>query len=60
MGLRKTKLQENGESNNAELHALYSVPEIIRNLKSRRLTWAGHVSPHEAIQNCTQNFSGKT
>ena len=28
---------------NSELHALYSSPKIIRNLKSRRLGWAGHV-----------------
>ena len=27
-----------------ELHALYSSPNIIRNLKSRRLSWAGHVA----------------
>ncbi|KAJ4432304.1 hypothetical protein ANN_20923 [Periplaneta americana] len=29
---------------NAELHALYSSPDIIRNMKSRRLRWAGHVA----------------
>ena len=29
---------------NAELHALYSSPNIIRNLNSRRLIWAGHVA----------------
>ncbi|KAJ4450954.1 hypothetical protein ANN_02389 [Periplaneta americana] len=29
---------------NAELHALYSSPDIIRNIKSRRLRWAGHVA----------------
>ena len=29
---------------NAELHALYSSPNIIRNFKSRRLRWAGHVA----------------
>ncbi|KAJ4431821.1 hypothetical protein ANN_20426 [Periplaneta americana] len=29
---------------NAELHALYSSPDIIRNIKSRRLRWAGHVT----------------
>ena len=29
---------------NAELHALYSSPNIIRSLKSRRLRWAGHVA----------------
>ncbi|KAJ4444040.1 hypothetical protein ANN_05829 [Periplaneta americana] len=29
---------------NAELHALYSSPDIIRNIKSRRLRWVGHVA----------------
>ncbi|KAJ4428052.1 hypothetical protein ANN_24066 [Periplaneta americana] len=29
---------------NTELHALCSSPEIIRNIKSRRLRWAGHVA----------------
>ena len=29
---------------NVELHALYSSPNIIRNLKSRRLRWAGHIA----------------
>ncbi|KAJ4430807.1 hypothetical protein ANN_19398 [Periplaneta americana] len=29
---------------NAELQALYSSPDIIRNIKSRRLRWAGHVA----------------
>ncbi|KAJ4434206.1 hypothetical protein ANN_22754 [Periplaneta americana] len=29
---------------NTELHALYSSPDIIRNIKSRRLRWAGHVA----------------
>ena len=28
---------------NAELHIVYSLPNIIRNLQSRRLRWAGHV-----------------
>ena len=35
------------ELHNAELHALYSSPNIIRNLKSRRLRWAGHVARME-------------
>ncbi|KAJ4441943.1 hypothetical protein ANN_11806 [Periplaneta americana] len=30
--------------NDTELHALYSSPDIIRNIKSRRLKWAGHVA----------------
>ncbi|KAJ4434691.1 hypothetical protein ANN_23259 [Periplaneta americana] len=29
---------------NTELRALYSSPDIIRNIKSRRLSWAGHVA----------------
>ncbi|KAJ4442305.1 hypothetical protein ANN_12173 [Periplaneta americana] len=29
---------------NTELHALYSSPDIIRNINSRRLRWAGHVA----------------
>ncbi|KAJ4446837.1 hypothetical protein ANN_13535 [Periplaneta americana] len=29
---------------NTELHTLYSSPDIIRNVKSRRLRWAGHVA----------------
>ncbi|KAJ4450171.1 hypothetical protein ANN_01578 [Periplaneta americana] len=29
---------------NTELHALYSSPDIIRNIKFRRLRWAGHVA----------------
>jgi hypothetical protein len=29
---------------NKELYALYSSPNIIRSIKSRRLRWAGHVA----------------
>jgi hypothetical protein len=29
---------------NEELHILYSSPNIIRETKSRRVTWAGHVA----------------
>ena len=36
---------------NAELHALYSSPNIIRNLKSRRLRLAGHVARMEQFRN---------
>jgi hypothetical protein len=28
-----------------ELHNLYSSPDIIRQVKSRRMRWAGHVAP---------------
>jgi hypothetical protein len=29
---------------NDELHSLYSSPNIVRVIKSRRMTWAGHVA----------------
>ena len=45
---------------NAELHALYSSPSIIiRNLKSRRLRWAGHVAHMEQFRNACRVLLGK-
>ena len=44
---------------NAELHALYSSPNIIRNLKSRRLRWAGHVERMEQSRNAYRVLVGK-
>ena len=44
---------------NAELHALYSSPNIIRNLKSRRLRWAGHVACMELSANAYRILVGK-
>ena len=36
---------------NAELNALYSLSNIIRNLKSGRIRWAGHVTCMEQSRN---------
>ena len=44
---------------NAELHALYSSPNIIRNLKSRRLRWAEHVARIEQSINSYRALVGK-
>ena len=44
---------------NAELHALYSSPNIVRNLKSRRLRWAGHVACMEQFKNAYRVLVGK-
>jgi hypothetical protein len=30
--------------NNEELHSLYSSPNIVRMIKSRRMRWTGHVA----------------
>ena len=44
---------------NAELYALYSSPNIIRNLKSRRLRWARHVARMEQSRNTYRVLVGK-
>ena len=45
---------------NAELHALYSSPNIIKNLKSRRLRWAGHVARMEQFRNAYRVLVGNS
>ncbi|KAJ4449306.1 hypothetical protein ANN_00704 [Periplaneta americana] len=44
---------------NAELHALYSSPDIIRNIKSRRLRWAGHVARMREFRNAYRVLVGR-
>jgi hypothetical protein len=36
-----------------ELHNLYSSPDIIRQIKSRRMRWAGHVARMGEGRKCT-------
>jgi hypothetical protein len=43
---------------NEELHNLYSSPDIIRQAKSRRMRWAGHVA-HMGGEKSVQGFGGK-
>ena len=51
-GAKKTEITgEWRKLHNAALHALYSSPNIIRSLKSRRLRWAGHVAHMEQSRN---------
>jgi hypothetical protein len=35
---------------NDELHSLYSSPNIVRVIKSRRMRWAGHVAPMGRVE----------
>jgi hypothetical protein len=42
---------------NEELHILYSSPNIIRQIKLRRMRWAGHVALMG--EECVQCFDGK-
>jgi hypothetical protein len=43
---------------NEELHNLYSSPDIIRKVKSRRMRWAGHVA-RMGEEISRQGFVGK-
>jgi hypothetical protein len=38
---------------NEELNELYSLPNIVRVVKSRRMRWAGHVARMGKIEVCT-------
>ncbi|KAJ4442509.1 hypothetical protein ANN_04096 [Periplaneta americana] len=44
---------------NTELHALYSSPDIIRNIKSRRFRWAGHVAHMDESRNAYRVLVGR-
>ncbi|KAJ4426188.1 hypothetical protein ANN_26997 [Periplaneta americana] len=44
---------------NTELHALYSSPDIVRNIKSRRLRWAGHVARMGESRNAYRVLGGR-
>jgi hypothetical protein len=37
-----------------ELHNLYSSPDIIKIIKSRRMRWAGHLARMGALRNITK------
>jgi hypothetical protein len=44
---------------NEELHTLYSSPNIIRMIKSRRMRWAGHVARMRETRNAYTILVGK-
>ena len=44
---------------NEELNDLYSLPYIVRVVKSRRMRWAGHVARMGRIEGCTGCWWGK-
>jgi hypothetical protein len=45
--------------NNEELHILYSSPNIMRQIKSRRMRWAGHVARMGEERNVYKVLMGK-
>jgi hypothetical protein len=44
---------------NVELHNLYSLPNIIRMIKSKRMRWAGHVAGMGVKRNAYRILVGK-
>jgi hypothetical protein len=44
---------------NEELHILFSSPNIIREIKSRRMRWAGHVARMAEGRNVYKILMGK-
>jgi hypothetical protein len=46
------------ELHNEELHGLYSSPNIIRVIKSRRMGWAGHVARVKEMRYAYKFFIG--
>jgi hypothetical protein len=44
---------------NEELHILYSSPNIIRQIKSRRMRWAGHVARMGEDRNVYRDLKGE-
>ena len=56
------KRDENGEwrrLHNEELHSLYRSPNIVRQIKSRRLRWAGHVARMSEGRSAFKILTGK-
>jgi len=46
---------------NEELNDLYSLPNIVRVINSRKMRWAGHVvRMGKGEERCIQGFGGKT
>jgi len=45
---------------NEELSDLYSLPIIVRVVKSRRMRWAGHSGAYGGGERCAQDSLGET
>ena len=57
---RKEVTREWRKLHNEELNDLYSPPNIVRVIKSRRIRWARHVARMGGGERFIQGFGGKT
>jgi hypothetical protein len=53
-GPKKDEVTERKKLPVEELHNLYSSPNVIRQIKSRRWRWVGHVARMGEERNCTR------
>ena len=60
LGLRGTSNREWRKLHNEELSDLYSLPNIVRVVKSRRMRWAGHVARMGEEREVCTGFGGET
>jgi hypothetical protein len=51
--------QAGGHCNNEELHNLYTSPNVVRVIKSKRIQWAVHVAWMEEMRNTCSIVVGK-
>jgi hypothetical protein len=58
-GSRGIAVSRENISNNEELNDLYSLPNIVRVVKSRRMRWAGHVARMGEIRGVHRVLVGK-
>ena len=57
---RDDMTQEWRRLHNEEISDLYSLPNIVRVIKWRRMSWAGHLERMEGEERRVQGFGGKT
>jgi hypothetical protein len=53
-GPKKDEVTERKKLHIEELHNLYSSPNVIRQIKSRRWRWVGHAARMGEERNCTR------
>jgi hypothetical protein len=58
-GSRRDEVTDWRKLRNEELHNLYSLPDITRMIKSRRMRWSGHVARMGATRNVYRILVGK-
>ena len=58
-GLKREEKRGSGEVHNEEINDLYSSPNIVRVIKSRRMSWAGHVNCMEERRGVYRVLVGK-